>query len=162
MALGTFIAGAFTGTLNSVALGITEDGYDLQWEPKNEAIERSDVYADMLIDMVYRGVNWFVQGEFMEDKAGPRAATHPWGASLGLPGTVARLASDVATSLVLTSTPLTPAASTPATLTAPKTILAPGFNPHAVFTSRLRTFPFRLAMLLYDSGAGVMKNFVLT
>lgn len=162
MALGTFIVGAYTATLNSVALGITEEGYNLQWEPKHDTIERSDVYGDMLLDTIYRGTNWFFQAEFLEYKAGPLAAVYPWGSALGTQGIIGRLGSDVATSLVLTSTTGTPAVATPATLTATKTIIAPGSNPNAMFNSRLRTMPVRLVLLPVDTGAGVIKNFTTT
>lgn len=161
MALGTFIAGAYTGTINSVALGITDEGFDLQWEPKHAPIEKSDVYGDMMIDAIYRGTNWFLQCEFLEYKAGPLAAAYPWGA-IGVQGIIGRLASDVATPLVMTATTGTPAVATPATFTATKTILAPGSNPHSQYTSRLRTMPVRLVLLPVDSGGGVIRNFTTT
>lgn len=163
MALGTFLAGAYTATFDAVALGITDDGYDLQWEPKLQAIEKSDVFGDMLIDGVYRGTNWFFQTEFMEDKAGPRDAVFPWSNGVfGTQGLIGRLMSDVASPLVLTSTVGTPAVATPATLTATKAILAPGFNSNVVHSSRLRTMPCRLIMLPVDTGSGVMKSFTTT
>lgn len=159
MAVGTFVAGAYSAVRNSVALGLTEDGWNLQWEPKQEAIERSDAYGDMLLDMVWRGCNWFFQAEFLEYRAGTINATYPWG-TMGQPGVIGRLASAVASALVLTATAGTPAAASPATLTATYSILAPGFNVDAVYSSRLRTMPCRLALLPYESGG--TKNFVLT
>lgn len=159
MALGTFIVGAYTGTLNSVALGITDEGYEVQWEQKQETIAKSDVYGDKMIDTYYRGTDWFVQTEFMEYKAGPIAAAYPWAASMGLEGVIGRLGSDVGTALVLTATASTPAATTPASLTASKCIIAPGSNPRAQYTSRLRTMPVRFVLLPYsDTG---IKSFVL-
>jgi hypothetical protein len=161
VALGTFIDGAYTATLNAVALGITDEGYMLQWEPHHELINKSDVYGDALLDLIYRGTDWYFQSEFMEYKAGPLNASYPWGA-LGVQGIIGRLGSDVGTSLVLTSTTGTPAVATPATLTATKTILAPNSNPMAQFTSRLRTLPVRLVLLPVDTGAGVIKSFTIT
>ncbi len=159
MALGLFIAGAFTGAYNSNACGITEEGYDLQWEPKQDAIEKSDVYGDMHIDSIYRGTNWFFQTEFMEVKQATNAASYPWGSAFGVAGIIGRLASDVAAALALTATAGTPAVATPATMTATKTILAPGSNPHNQWNSRLRTTPVRLVMLPVDTGGGVIKSF---
>lgn len=156
-----FIAGAYTGTLNAVALGIAEEGYELQVEPHAEAINRSDVFGDMMIDAVYRGQDYFLQADFMEYKAGPTAAAFPFGA-LGVQGVIGRLYSDIATSLVLTATAGTPAAATPATLTASKTILAPNWNVNAAFHSRLRKLPVRFCLLAFDSGGGVMKNLTTT
>lgn len=161
MSLGTFIAGAYTGTYGGVAMGITDEGYSLQWETKLQAIEKSDVYGEMMIDGVYRGSNWFFQTEFLEYKSGPLAASFPWG-GLGVQGVIGRLMSDVAAAMVLTATAGTPAVATPASLTATKAILAPGSNPSAQFNSRLRTMPVRLVMLPVDIGSGVMKNFTTT
>lgn len=150
MALGTLVVGAFTGALNSVALGMTEEGYELQWEPKSDMINRSDVYGDTMIDFVHRGIDYFMQTEFKEYKAGPIAAAQPW-AALGVLGTIGRLGSDVAVAMVLTATAGTTAAATPATLTANKAILAPNSNPRAQFNSRLRTLPVRMVLLPYDA-----------
>jgi hypothetical protein len=161
MALGVFVAGAYTGTYGGVAMGITDEGYTLQWETKVQAIEKSDVYGEMMIDGVYRGSNWFFQTEFIEYKSGPVSAAFPWGA-FGVQGVIGRLMSDVAASMILTDTDSTPAATFPATLTATKTILAPGSSPSAQFNSRLRTMPVRLVMLPVDTGSGVMKNFTTT
>lgn len=162
VAIATFIAGAYTGTYNSVALGITEEGYDLQWEPKSQVIEKSDVYGEMLLDMVYAGTNYFIQTEFMEYKAGPLSVVFPWSSGIGVQGVIGRLASALAFPLVLTSTAATTAAATPATLTASLAILAPGSNPHAQFVSRLRTLPVRMVLLPSDSGGAVIKSLTTT
>lgn len=164
MSLGSFIAGAYTSTYNSVALGITDEGWELQWEVKADLINKSDVYGDMLLDLIYRGTDWFLQAEFMEyGKAAVRDASFPWGAgTLGIQGIIGRLGSNIASALVLTSTTGTPAVATPATLTASKAILAPNSNPRAQFNSRLRTVPVRLALLPVDSGGGVIVNFTTT
>lgn len=160
MALGTFIVGAYTATHNSVALGMTEEGYEMQWEPKAEMINRSDVYGDTMLDIIYRGCDWFFQAEFKEYKAGPIAVAFPW-AALGVLGTIGRLGSDVAETLVLTATAGTPAAATPASLTASKAILAPNSNPRAQFNSRLRTLPVRLVLFptVVDT---VLRSFTTT
>lgn len=124
----------------------------MQWEPKAEMINRSDVYGDTMLDIIYRGCDWFFQTEFKEYRAGPIAVAFPWGA-IGVLGTIGRLGSDVALPLVLTATAGTPAATTPATLTAPKAILAPNSNPRAQFNSRLRTLPVRMVLLpVSDTG----------
>lgn len=160
MAIATFIAGQYAGTLNAVALGITEEGYELQLEPKSDTIERSDAYGDMMLDLIYRGTNYFLQTEFLEYKAGPIAAMQPWN-SLGGQGVIGRLGSDVATPLVLTATTGTPAAAAPATLTASLAILAPGSNPRAAFNSRLRTVPVRF-VCLPTSTLGIVRCFTTT
>lgn len=160
MSLGVFIAGAYTGQYNSVAIGITDNGYELQWETKVDAIEKSDVYGDMMIDGVYRGVNYFMQAEFLEGTTAAGQAAFPW-AAFGTPGIIGRLMSNVAAALLLTATTGTPAVATPATLTAPGAILAPGSNPAVQYNSRLRTVPVRFVLLPYNS-AGTIKSFTLT
>ncbi len=161
MALGTFISGAYTGTFNSAALGITEDGYALQSEPKSEVINKSDVYGDATIDAIHRGVDWFVQTEFMEYKAGPLSVWAFWQSAIGVQGTIGVLASSLAFPLVLTATAGTPAAATPATLTGLLAMLAPGSNPMAQFVSRLRTIPVRM-QLLPSVVSTVLRNFSTT
>ncbi len=146
MPLGTFVVGAYTGTFDSVALGITDEGYELSWEPRLEAIQKSDVYGDAMIDTIYRGVDYFCQTEFMEYKAGPIDAALTF-AALGVVGVIGRLGSNEAEPLVLTATTGTPAAAAPASLTAPLAILAPGSNPRMQFNSRLRTIPVRFVLL---------------
>ena len=161
MALGTFIGGAYTSTLATVALGMTTEGFALQFEPKQNNIERSDVFGDMFLDYWLRGCNYYLEAEYMEWKAGPLSAAHPMG-TIGVQGVIGRLASDVAGALVMTSTTGTPAAATPATLTASKAIIAPGSNPLSRWDSRLRTLPVRMIFLPVDVGAGVIKNFTTT
>lgn len=162
MALGTFVAGAYLGTLNSVALGLAQEGYELEIEPKQTLINRSDAWGDSLLDTIFRGIDANVQAEFMEYKAGPISAMNQF-ASFGLAtGVIGRMGSDIATALVLTATPNTPAAASPASLTATKAILAPNHNPRLVFNSVLRTVPIRWALLIADLGAGVYRHFSTT
>lgn len=159
MALGTFIAGAYTGAYDSVALGMTEDGYELSWETKAERIEKSDVYGQKLIDFVYQGTDFALQADFMEYQASTVAAGYLYGAALGTEGVIGRLGSNVAEALVLTAVAGTTAAATPATLTANLAIVQPGTGSNVRFTSRLRTVPVRFTLLPYSSTG--IKSFVL-
>ena len=120
-ALGTFIAGKYDGTYNAVAIGMTEQGFDLAMSLKQEAIDESDAYGNTLLDYIYRGGDCKIVCDSKEYKAGSVAPFWPWGA-LGVHSTAAaplgRLASSVAAALVLTSAANTPAAAAPASLTA--------------------------------------------
>lgn len=159
MALASFIAGAYTGTMAASALGITKTGYKLSWESKAEMLEESDVYGMMVMDFLALGTNWYCQTEFLEaNGAAPIASAYPWG-SMGVQGIIARLATDVAGALVLTATASTPAASSPASLTASKAILTPGFQPELLYSSRLRTLPCKFSLLPYVSTG--LRNFTL-
>lgn len=154
MALGTFIDGAYAGTYNAVAIGMTEDGYDLIQALAEEVISESDVYGGALLDYIYRGGAVQVRADSKEYAAGSTNPFWPWG-SLGqmrTPSTpIGRLASNVAVALVLTATASTPAATAPATLTGSKSILAPGQQGTLKFTSKLRRVPIFLQLLPTDS-----------
>lgn len=161
MALDTFIAGRYSGTYSGADVGITRQGYNLQQESRWEEIAETDAYGLSIIDGVYRGGNCYIQLESKAYKAGSVAPFWPWG-SLGVMGTIARLASDVAASIVLTSTAGTPAAASPATLTGTKSILAPNNPASLLFNSVLREVPVRLLLLPYDAGGGAIKWFTTT
>jgi hypothetical protein len=154
MALGEFIAGRYSGAYNATDVGMTRQGYELEVNPKEELINESDMYGLSTIDWVMRGADWFMQFESKEYKAGSLGCLlQPWGrsANMGLLANAAlpisRLASDTALSFVLTDTDGTPAATKPATLTALKALLAPGYNAKVLFNSQLRHVPIRLQLL---------------
>lgn len=161
MSLGTFIAGRYSSVWNSVSLGIMDQGYDLQMDPKEQLINRSDAYGDMLIETIYRGVDWSMMCESLEYMAGTTGALYPFG-TLGAVGVIGRLGSAIATPLVLTSTVGTPAAAAPATFTGTLTKLHPAANPRLLFNSALRTVPIRFVLYPSDAGAGVIKHFTTT
>lgn len=135
------------------------EGYELLLDPKHQLVNRSDAYGDTLIDTIVRGADWSLVCEAMEYKAGPIAAVGQI-ASMGTLGIIGRLGSDIAQALVLTATAGTPAATTPATLTASKALLAPNANPRILFNSELRRVPLRFALLPYDSSG--IKFFTMT
>jgi hypothetical protein len=102
----------------------------------------------------------FVQWVGLAYKAGTIAAFWPWGAIgtlLTAAAPIGRLLSDVAAPHVLTSTPNTPAAASPASVTGVKAILAPNQSARLLFSSKLRKVPIRLQYLPYDAGAGTIK-----
>jgi len=157
VALGTFIAGAYSATYNAVAIGITEQGIRLQFETKAEEIGESDAYGEMLIDFIFRGSRLSLVWEGLEYKAGSVLPFWPWG-GLGTPGVIGRLASNVAMALVMTSTTGTPAVATPATQTFSKAILSPNNNLELLYNSKLRKVPVKLTCLPYDSGGGTIVH----
>jgi len=144
----TPVAGAYTGTYNAVALGImNDDGFVLSFQPKGQDINDTDQFAMTLIDGIYRGIDWRVRYRTKEWNAGMQGAFQVFGAAgtnpapaLGL-GVIARLYSAIAKALVLTATTGTPAATSPATLTASLALLAPGVNVDWAFTSKVREVP---------------------
>lgn len=151
MALGTLIAGRYSGTYNSNDVGVTRAGYELQIQPTEEVLDESDAYGKTVFDWILRGGNCFLQFESREYKTGSLAAFYPGGVAFGKVFTSAVpcgvLASDQAKAFVLTSTANTPAASSPATLTGSKSLLAPSYDGRLLFDSRLRSVPVRLQLL---------------
>lgn len=164
IALDTLISGAYSGTYNAVAVGITRQGFDLDMTVKQEMIDESDAYGLTTIDWIYRGGDAFLQWTSRAYKAGSYAPFWPFGA-LGVIATTAapisRLASAIAAATVLTAVANTPAAATPATLTAPLALLAPNYNGKLLFDSRLREVPVR-QQLLPSLSSGTLTWFTQT
>lgn len=175
MALDTFIAGRYSGTLGAVDLGITGKGYELQCDFELDDVGESDAYGMTVIDGIFRGGQCHFQMECLAYKAGGIAAFWPWGGALAAAGVIGILvnpgvgnvpigvlASDHARSLVLTSTAGTPAVATPATVTATKCLIAKNNNGRLLFNSQLRTVPIRFRSYPIDAGSGVIKLFATT
>lgn len=115
-----------------------------------EPVNNSDAYGKSLLDAIYQGGDYFASFQCMEYRTGSIAAFWPFGA-MGVMGVIARLYFDMSAALVLTAIAGTPAAATPATLTASKSILAPGFNGRLLYGPTLRKVPIRLALLPFTS-----------
>mgnify|MGYP000988842600 CR=1 FL=1 len=158
MALAGFISGPYSSTYNSVATGPTKDGYRITHQMGNQAIDQSDTYGDSLLDFVTRGGSVRITYTCLA-YAGGISPIYPFASSLWTLSAAAtpigRLASDIAQSLVLTSTASTPAAATPASLTATKAIVPPNFSVDLLYDSRLREVPVQLVFLPVASGGTV-------
>ncbi|HYH63263.1 MAG TPA: hypothetical protein VD866_01050, partial [Urbifossiella sp.] len=151
MALATLIAGRMSGVYNSVDVGITRQGHEVEIQLKAEVIDESDLFGLSMIDAIHRGGDAFYNAVFREYKAGSISIlTRPFGGTLGLLTNAANpmgvLLSDKAQALVLTATASTPAALTPATLTASKSILAENYPVKIVHDSRLKELPIRMRL----------------
>lgn len=131
-------------------MGVTEQGYGLVLTPEGERIAETDAFGLSLCEIVFRGVNCGLVLDSLEYKTATLASIFPWG-SIGTMGTIGRLGSAIASQLILTATAGTPAAATPATLTATRAILSPGFNVNLGFNSKLRRVPIRYDFLPSDS-----------
>lgn len=160
MPLDTFVAGSYANTYNAVSVGITEEGMTLEQTLKEEVINESDAYGGATLDYIYRGGDAFLQYDCKAYKAGSVAPFWPWGGAMGqmtsASAVIARLASDVAAATVLSAAALTPAAAAPASITAAKSILAPGFTGRLLYNSKLRRVPVRLQFLPYTSSTNLV------
>lgn len=170
MALGTFIAGRYSSTYASQSLGLMEEGYTLSYSFGLENIDNTDAYGiGTVVEQVYQGANVFCAMTCKEWLSPILAAAQPFGATwtatgtssftLGLPG---RLASAIAGSLVLSSTANTPAALSPATLTAADAILAENHNVELMFSPKHRKVPLRFRLLPYLVGSATITFFSVT
>ncbi|OGT57668.1 MAG: hypothetical protein A3E01_02720 [Gammaproteobacteria bacterium RIFCSPHIGHO2_12_FULL_63_22] len=147
----SFIAGAYTVTYNALALGQARDGYRLRVSPAVEEIT-GDNYGDTVQDGVYRGGSCFLQMDLLEyNAAAIQTAMWPYG-TFGTLGVIGRLQTALAKQIVMTAVAGTPAASTPATVTFARAILAPGQQTELLFAPRLRIVPIMFQILPDGSG----------
>lgn len=160
-----FIAGPYVWTYNGLTVGITQDGFNLNYSMFGDKIT-GDNLGDSTQDYVYRGLDCYADGQFNEwDVARNGAAGAktnplnfgtfwPW-AEFGFSGQVGRLASVYSAALVGVSCPGTTAGGVVgavgglSTLTVPYGILPPGFNLAMLFAARLRSTPIRFQSLPY-------------
>jgi hypothetical protein len=166
VSLITLVAGQYTTTWNSVSVGVTRQGFELQQQVRQEVIAETDAYGESTIDFIYRGGDVFCQFISRSYAAGSTGPFWPWGGgTLGVMSTaavpIATLASAVAQPLVLTVVANTPAVAAPNTLTGALSILAPNFNGNLIFDSRLRDVPVR-HQFLPTAASGTVKWFALT
>lgn len=156
--LGTFVAGRYSATYNANSLGIMERGYELDFQLKQELVDESDLYGMQIIDMFIQGCDSYVSMMAKEWLTGSKAIL--WALGGGVLGKIfsaavpcGASAYDLSQSLVFTATANTPAATSPATLTASKAFPAPNFNPKTLLNSRLRQLPLRMLMFPYASSS---------
>lgn len=158
MSLGTFVAGRYAATWNAVSIGLARQGLEMEVQLKQEVIDETDAYGMTIIDFVMRGADVYFSANLREWIAGSKSLI--WaigGGSLGKIFTAAVpcgvFAYDLSQALVLTATANTPAATSPATLTASKAFPAPSFNTKILFDSRIRDLPVRMICFPYASGS---------
>lgn len=161
MPIGAFMAGRYSASYGGQSTGIASEGFNLEFQLKQELIDKTDAYARTIIDMIMQGVDTFISAKLIEWNAASRALM--WGMGGGVMGKIfsvavppAVFAYDLASAFVLTSTANTPAANSPASLTASKAFLAPNFNPTILHDSRLREMPMRLICLPYASSSDLI------
>jgi len=160
----TILAGQYTVTYGGVAMGIMEgDGGvpTIEHSPHGEPVNNTDRWGKSMITAIYQGGDWFATYVCMEYKAGPISAFWPFG-SMGAMGIIGRHWYDLAAALVLTSIAGTPAASSPASLTASKAILPPGYNTRLLYGPTVRKVPIRQILFPYDLGSSTYGWFSQT
>lgn len=165
MALGTFIAGAYTATGNyqaagATTLGITQKGFTIKVKHHTENIDETDTYGRTLIDQIFMGTEVTIDAVMTEWLAQVLRQLQPWqatafavsGAANNFSlGTIGKLASDMDSALVFTATAGTPAAASPATLTVTQAIIHEGVDMDVLLGPGHRKIPLKWRALPYSS-----------
>ena len=158
----TLVAGRYSVTFNSVALGYLESNGSsdpsVEMIPLAEAVNQTDGWGDATIDYVSRGSDAFAQLICKEYKAGSIGAAWPYG-TWGVFLTSGLMMGDTyAKPLVLTAIAGTTASSAPASITATYALPAPNNPIRLLYGPTLRKVPIRFVLLPYDSSG--YKHFV--
>lgn len=153
----TLICGQYTVTYAGSAMGIMEGDAGvptIEYINHTEPINNTDKYGKTTIDDIYQGADAFCAFMAMEYKASTKAAWWPWGTFAQL-GVIGRLGFNISSALVLTAIAGTPAAASPASITASKSLMASGNNTRLLYGPTLRKLPIRLRLYPFDSGGNV-------
>lgn len=172
--LGVFLAGRYTSTiaypsLSALSLGITQEGYNLSWQSKWDVMESTDAFGvnGTIVEEFYQGMNMNISGIFKEFLPGTIRSVQPlnsWagtGASSFNLGTIGLAATDQAGVLVLTAVAGTPAATSPATLTASFALNVGDTPTEQMFGPKHRVWPFNFRLFPYNA-SGTIKFFTST
>jgi hypothetical protein len=162
MALINPVAGAYTSTFTKPTgsaqnIGILgDDGFELSFKPHMQMVNDTDQLGMTLAEIIYRGADCRLRFRTKEWKQGSQDIFHLFGSvTSGVApamtlGIIARKGSDLAGTLVLTSTIGTPAATSPSTLTSTHALLSDN-NVSMPFTSKVRELPIELLLLPYTA-----------
>lgn len=145
----SFIAGAYTATMESDSVGQIQDGIGISHRYTTEDII-GDNYANTVQDAVFLGVPE-MRGRFVLMEYNAVGAVNTFwsmnSAAFLTQPTVGTLMLATATEFLMSAVAGTPAANTPATLRFPKSHLAPDYPVEILFSPRLRTIPIELRFL---------------
>lgn len=167
------ISGAYTATWAGFALGTqNDDGFILQGTYQGQEVNASDAYGMTLVEAIWRGLNWRVRFRGLEwNKPGLLAAAQQFGSSGASHNTLTPTLANVGdrwskfcNAMVLTAILGNPP-TTPQTLTATNTGIAPQSNVEWMMTSKMREAPMEMILLPYTntgSGGNVNVSFTTT
>lgn len=153
------IAGGYTVTWNGVAVGMLEGDGGLptvDQSGQSETLANTSVYGKTPIDDLYLGNAPSASMTCLEYRAGSAAAWWPYNATLGRLGTIGVWMYSLSATLALTAIAGTSASATPATWTASKTVLMPGFATRLVYGPTLRKVPLRFRLYPYLNSSNVV------
>jgi hypothetical protein len=111
--------------------------------------------ARRVTKLIYQGADYEAMFLAMEYKAGTTGAWWPYG-TLGLMGIIGRLRYSLSAALVMTAIAGTPAAASPATLTASHALMSANFPTQLLFGPTLRKLPMQMDLFPYDTGGAAI------
>lgn len=191
MALEEFVAGPYALSYkkpggSSTALGLTEDGFELQFTPRGQNFEESAEYGASILDGAVRGHTASLLTKLLSFKKGVATQAYWQNNTYGNPlflspdhtvatasaNRVGNLYSSFAGQIVAVALKDTPASAadaalitasatgnvfgTTSTLTIGYAYLAPGQAMAFQMTSKLRTLPLAYILLPYDTGTDIV------
>lgn len=155
------LSGPYSGTWNALAMGVqSDDGWALNCTVQGQEVNETDQYGMTLVEAIYRGQNWRARTRALElTKTGPQAVLLMFGQTGAVGSLTPNLSNigsrwtDYAKSLVLTAILANPPSS-PATITALNSALAPQQNSETMFTSKVRELPLEWVLIPYSAVVG--------
>lgn len=162
MPFATWAHGPYSATLGGNVLGLTEGPIRLSEQLYAEVI-RADKYGQATLDAISLGKDSFISIILKEWTTSAVNAIFQGATPMGSTGLIGRNLSDIAQSLVLTALASTPAAanSPGVTITAPKAVLAPGYNREILLGNVQRNTPV-IFQLLPSESSSLLTHFTVT
>lgn len=160
------VSGPYTGQWGGKNLGTqNDDGFVLLGSYTGQEVNLSDAYGMTLVEAIWRGLNWRMRFRGLEwNKPGILDAIEAFGSTgdptTTLTPTLANIGdrySKFGASLVLTAILGNPP-TTPQTLTALSSIMAPQTNVEFIMTSKVREAPLEMVLLPYNTTVGSLSN----
>lgn len=151
------IFGTYTVTFAGVAMGVMDGGEQgvptIVTQSMGKEITNTDLYGDQLLGYIYRGMRARIMLHCREaENAAVRSALWPWSTE-GRQGVIGQDGYDLSAAVVLTAVAGTPAATKPASLTASKCVIKPGFDVARAFGPVERTVKLEMDLMTYNVAA---------
>lgn len=163
MPIAAPIAGPYSFTYDSQALGIIEDAAQLEYSFSADYVT-GDNLGETIQDGIYRGQNIYLNLVLQEWSAAAAAkAFWPYHATpgignFGVHGQAGTLLTSFAKAIVMTAVDAVNTPATPASVTFALALLAPGFPVRTLWGSRLKNVPLRF-LILPTEDASVISHF---
>jgi|SRR6516162_9643989 hypothetical protein len=153
------ISGPYHGTWNALPFGtLSDDGYEIAATMQGQEVNETDAFGMTLVEAIFRGQNWRCRIRGLEWTEGLLASWLTFGQSnlMALTPILENVGdrwSKYGQSMVLTAILGNPP-STPQSLTALSTSIAPNSQSAFNMTSKMRELPLEFILLPYSTTVG--------